>query len=243
MVKKILYITLAFLLLAYILYAVSFPRNHLDGKNCNGVEVIIADTLKRHFIAGKDVLSMLKNAGLYPQGKPLKDIRTDLMEQKLEENKLIKKAQVYITAGGGVTVKVYQKIPLLRVMSVSGDYYVDTEGDIMPVTLQYAAYVPLVTGFVDKEFARKELSNLARFLQKNKFWDAQIEQIYVYPNKDLELTPRVGNHQILLGRIDQFEEKLENLRLFYEQALDKTGWNRYSMINLKFKNQIVCTKR
>jgi cell division protein FtsQ len=35
--------------------------------------------------------------------------------------------------------------------------------------------------------------------------------------------------------------KLENLKLFYQKALPKVGWERYSSINLKYKNQIVCT--
>jgi cell division protein FtsQ len=39
-------------------------------------------------------------------------------------------------------------------------------------------------------------------------------------------------------------EKFEKLHTFYLQGLNTTGsWNKYSVINLKFKNQIVCTKK
>ncbi|MDR1436585.1 MAG: cell division protein FtsQ, partial [Candidatus Symbiothrix sp.] len=67
-------------------------------------------------------------------------------------------------------------------------------------------------------------------------------QIYVAPNKDIELTPRVGNHQIILGKLEDCEEHLEKLKVFYEKILNKVGWNKYSKINLKYKNQIVCTR-
>ncbi|MCD7935525.1 MAG: cell division protein FtsQ, partial [Tannerellaceae bacterium] len=33
------------------------------------------------------------------------------------------------------------------------------------------------------------------------------------------------------------------LQVFYEQAIPKVGWDKYSLINLKFKDQIVCTKK
>lgn len=243
MIKRIAYILFGLLLLAYILFSVFSPKTFLDEKVCGEVHVVIADTLERYFISEKDVVASLRNAGLYPVGKMLKDIDTDKMETSLEKNKLIKQVEVYKTTGGAVRINVHQRIPLLRVMSVHGDYYIDTEGKSMPVVSQYAAYVPLATGYVDKELAQDGLFRLARYLRDHKMWDAQIEQIYVYPNKDLELTPRVGNHQILLGKVDDFETKLDNLKLFYDKALNKAGWNRYSRINLKFKNQIICTRR
>lgn len=243
MIKKIAYIVLGMLLLAYVLFAVVFPKDYLEEKQCEEVTVLIVDTLERHFISEKDIFSALKQAGLYPVGKPLREIDTDKMEACLETNKLIKQVVAYKTAGGSVKIKIRQRIPLFRVIGVNGDFYVDTEGQAMPVVSRYAAYVPLVTGHVSKDFAKGDLCRLARYLHENKFWDAQIEQIYVHPDQEVELTPRVGNHQIVLGKLDNFEEKLDNLRLFYERALDKAGWNRYSKINLKFKNQIVCTRR
>jgi cell division protein FtsQ len=59
----------------------------------------------------------------------------------------------------------------------------------------------------------------------------------------VELTPTVGSQQIILGKIENYKENLEKLRLFYEKGLSKVGWNNYSVINLKYKNQVVCTKK
>jgi len=89
----------------------------------------------------------------------------------------------------------------------------------------------------------KALFQLANFIDLSSFWSAQISQVYVNENGDFELTPRVGGHTILFGSGTDIEEKFKKLMTFYKKGLSRTGWNEYSLINLKFKNQVVCTKR
>lgn len=113
----------------------------------------------------------------------------------------------------------------------------------MPPEANCVAHLAIVTGNVDKTFATKDLYKFGLFLQNDKFWDAQIEQINVTPEKEVELVPRVGEHIVFLGKIDNFEEKLAKLKLFYEKALNQVGWNKYSRISLEFNNQIICTKK
>lgn len=86
------------------------------------------------------------------------------------------------------------------------------------------------------------LYKLSAFITKDKFLKAQIEQIYVDPNGEFELIPRVGTHTILMGRADNLEDKFERLFVFYRMGLSKTGWSRYNIINIKFKDQVVCSK-
>jgi len=53
----------------------------------------------------------------------------------------------------------------------------------------------------------------------------------------------VGAHQILLVGMDNWKEKMKNLELLYRQGLSRYGWNTYEKINLKYSNQVICTKR
>jgi cell division protein FtsQ len=89
----------------------------------------------------------------------------------------------------------------------------------------------------------RDLYKFGVFLQKNSFWNAQIEQIHVLPGRNIELVPRVGDHIIYLGKLDDFERKLKRVKTFYEKGLNKVGWNKYSRISVEFGNQIICTKR
>ena len=76
----------------------------------------------------------------------------------------------------------------------------------MPPEAKCVAHRVIVTGNVEKSFAMKDLYKFGVFLHNNKFWDAQIEQIHVLPDQNIELVPRVGDHLVYLG-------KLENLKI------------------------------
>ncbi|GHU91698.1 cell division protein FtsQ [Bacteroidia bacterium] len=244
MIKKIALISLALLLLLYIFFAIFVLNPNAGTGVCKDLEVVVKDTLDRHFIESKDVAILLRNTGLSPIGRKLTEINTGVIEEKLRENKLIKNVECYKTPQGNIKIEISQKIPILRIFSTTGSYYIDSEGGIMPLPASvFASYVPVATGYIDKDFAATKLYKFALFLHDNKFWDNQIEQVYITPNQDVEITPRVGNHQIILGKLENYTENLEKLRIFYEKGLDKIGWNRYSVINLKFENQIVCTRR
>lgn len=89
----------------------------------------------------------------------------------------------------------------------------------------------------------QSLFELATYLQKNAFWNKQITQIHINRQEEIELIPAVGNHQILFGNIENINQKFNKLMTFYEKGLNKTGWNEYSEINLKYNKQVVCTKK
>jgi cell division protein FtsQ len=244
MFKKMAFLSVAFLLFSYMVFAVVYINPNATNKTiCKEMLVEVVDTLDRHFISGNEVINALKKNNLSPEGKDISQISTAKIEEKLMENKLIKRAECYKTIDGTIKVKIFQRIPFMRVFSTKGNYYVDNEREIIPTSGVYAAYVPVASGFIDEEFAKNQLYDFVSFIQKDKFWNAQIAQIYVAQNQDIELTPTVGNHQIILGKISDYKENLDKLQLFYEKGLNKVGWNKYSVINLKYKNQVVCKQK
>ena len=83
---------------------------------------------------------------------------------------------------------------------------------------------------------------MARLIASDPFWEAQFEQLYIRRNNDYVLVPRVGDHLILLGPPEEVEIKLRNLRALYQSGLDPKEWNEYKVINLKFKNQVICSR-
>lgn len=243
MFKKIMLISIAVLALAYLVFSIFFLNRKAETDMlCKDLRVQIMDTLERHYLNSEEIKEIIKKAGIETVGQEMASINTEDIKAKLEENKLIKKVDCFKTIDGSIMVKVYQRIPILRIFSDKGSFYVDNEGETMPVPRNFAAYVPVASGSIDDEFAKTELYSFVEFLRNDKFWNSQIEQIYVAPNKDIELIPRVGNHRIVLGKIADYEANLDKLKLFYDKGLNKIGWNRYSVINLKYKNQVVCTK-
>ena len=244
MLKKIILISVAIVILAYLLFVVFYLNPHSKKDLiCKDIRIDVVDTLDCHYLNNADIANSLTKAGLSPVGKNLSTVNVAAIENKLEENRLIKRAECYKTIDGTVRIKVYQRKPVLRIFSTKESYYIDSEGEKMPVPDNFAAYLPVASGFIDDDYAKKQLFDFVSFLQQDKFWNSQIKQIYVNQNGDVELTPAVGNQQIILGKIENYKENLEKLRLFYEKGLSKVGWNKYSVINLKYKNQVVCTKK
>ncbi len=243
MVIRVISILVATLLFCYIVFMSLFFKDTKQDIPCKDLTIVVKDSLDKHFVTESDVISILKQEKLNPVGQPMNAINTDLIESKLLENEMIASVEVYKTPSGIIKLEVKQKMPILRVISSSGNFYVDNQGSIMPVSRRYVVHVPIATGYVEKELATTDLYEFALFLYKNEFWNNQIGQIYIHPDREVELIPLVGEHRIVLGNFDHYKEKLDNLQLFYEQAIPKMGWDKYSIINLKFKDQIVCTKK
>ncbi len=236
-------IFIALLLTGYILFVTLFFKEVKQDKICHDLQIVVKDSLEKHFVNQKDLLQLLASSKLTPINKHMEEINTEAIEEELLKNEMIADIQAYKTPSGMVKLEVKQKMPILRILGAKGNFYVDNTGSTMPVSRRYVAHVPIATGYVEKELATTDLYKFALFLQENEFWNNQIEQIHVYPDNDVELIPRVGNHRILLGTLDNFREKLDNLQVFYEKVIPKTGWEKYKKINLKYNNQIICTKK
>ena len=252
MIKRILLSIVLLLVLAYLIVAVTAFNRKPAGQVCRDVELVIKDTVYAGFITKKEVAAMLEKKGVSPIGKHLDRIRTKTLEQALSKHPLIDEVECYKTPSGKLCIEVTQRIPILRIMSANGEnYYLDNKGTVMPPDAKCVAHRAIVTGNVEKSFAMRDLYKFAAednakkkaVLQKNSFWNAQIEQIHVLPDKNIELVPRVGDHVIYLGKLDDFERKLKRVKVFYEKGLNKVGWNKYSRISVEFGNQIICTKR
>ena len=244
MIKKIFFAVTVLLIAAYLVLSATAFNVEPGGQVCKDFDLLIKDSVNAGFVTKKEVTSILKKDDIHPVGKPMEEIVCKAMEETLAKHPLIDEVECYKTPNGKVTIEVTQRIPVLRIMSRNGEnYYIDNKGGVMPPEAKCVAHLAIATGNIDKAFARKELYAFAQYLQKNKFWNAQIEQINVLSTKEVELVPRVGNHIVFLGKIDDYENKLIRLKEFYKKGLNKVGWNKYERINLEFGNQIICTKK
>ena len=192
----------------------------------------------------------------------LNKFNVNQIEEKLNNNHSIKDAQVYKTIDGELVINVKQRRPIVRIFSKNESYYIDENGNLMLTTSKYTSRLLVVSGEINEPFINRykfsyasledslkaktrldDIYKMAKFIDESEFWKAQIEQIYVNKVYDFELVTKVGNHKIVFGGVDNLESKFEKLMFFYKKGLSKTGWNEYSELNLKYKNQVVCTKR
>ena len=145
------------------------------------------------------------------------------------------------TKEGKVNIELEQKKAVVRIKSKLSDYYLDEFANKMQLSDNYTPRLLIVTGDVNEE-NHQSIFDFVTEINNSEFWNAQLTQIHFKNNNDVILIPRVGNQKINFGKLENTTEKLYNLYQFYKIAMPVKGWQTYSDINLKFNNQIVCTK-
>jgi len=238
------YIFIGFFTVLVISYFV-FSLWHFSGREkarvCKNLEIVLADSSNIQLITQKDIAQILEENELNPLGKTIKYIQTESIEALLRKNPMIKVAECYKTPTGTVIIRIIQRCPKFRVVGY-GSYYIDIDRKPMPVSPNYAAYVPVVSGRVTVSMAAGKMFDFVTYIVDNPFWNAQIEQIYVHEDQKIELVPRVGEAVIVLGTLDNYQSKLEKLYKLYQKGFNVIGWNKYKIIDLQYKDQIVCSK-
>jgi cell division protein FtsQ len=193
-------------------------------------------------------------------GKPVKDIPLSEIESRINILRELKVAEVYMTNDGTLHVYADQREPVMRVMPDNGgDFFIDEEGVVVRTRNLYTPRLHIIGGNVNissamlngvsildtsiKNTILRDIYHIVNYINDDNFWSAQIDQIFVDNNDEIDLIPRVGNQLVHLGTAENYEGKLRNLEAFYDKVLPEVGWNKYSLINLEFKDQIVCRKR
>ena len=246
-----------------VLALLGFVNKNQKAVPCTGIEVFIDPGSGLDFIDREEVLSIVNSRKL--KGQPVGSINISMLEKRLMTNNYVERAEVYSTVDGKLQIHVLQRNPLVRIINMNDEhFYIDRNGKFMPVSDRYSTPVIVASGHIYDSYTLMQLPQyavpsstdsllvsmpvinqvyeVARFIEADTFWNAQTEQIYVNEARELEIIPRIGSHRIILGSAEDLEEKFRRLYIFYTEGLTKTGWNNYSVINLKFRNQVVCTK-
>jgi cell division protein FtsQ len=230
---------------------------------CKGLVVEIQDSEKRTFVDSLSVLTQVYKTFDTLKGKTLRSISLNKIEELVNTMYYVENSQVYRQIDGYVVVNIQQREPVARVVnSFNESYYIDNHGGLMKMSDSYAARVPVVTGFIrtryspginihklsqDPTLSRSEkvltdVNKLLEFIANDEFLKAWVDQIYVTRTGEFELVPRNGVHTIEFGRAEDIENKFEKLMKFYKDGLAHVGWGSYKKINIKYKNQVVCSK-
>jgi cell division protein FtsQ len=249
-----------------LLFTMGFVNREQDSLLCKELKVDVDQEEDLYFLDNLDVARLITERGDSIVGQPKATVNVTEIEKALNSHPNISNAEVFLSVNGEMKVEVKQRKPVLRVINADGDsYYIDKDGKLMPLSEKYSAKVLIVNGAIAEPFIKRymysvedigkdsllkassildEAFAMANYINADDFWKAQIGQIYVNPDKDLEIVPMAGDQKIIFGDTTQMDEKFRKLMTFYQQGLNTTGWwNKYSTINLKFKNQIVCTKK
>jgi cell division protein FtsQ len=247
-----------------IIALLGFVEHERNVMSCKSIEITIDNSNEMYFVDEQDILDIVKLNGDSVIGQEMGSIDVSKLEKIINRHPSVENAHVYKTIDGIIKFEIKQRTPLMRIFSMSGEsYYIDKLGYFMPLSDKYTARVIIANGYIFEKFAPNasvtildilqndsiasktvidDIFLVSEYISADEFWNAQIDQIYVNIDRDIELIPRVGNHTIVFGNAEQIEEKFNKLMLFYKKAMPGVGWNEYKYINLKYKDQIICSK-
>jgi cell division protein FtsQ len=227
-----------------------------DATKCKGVAIKISGIENKDsekFVDAEDVFNTIQkfNNG-DPEGKSIGSFDLKRVEIELEKSRWVKNAELFFDNFDSLRVNLQEREPVARVFtSTNGSFYIDTALAILPLSDKFSARLPVFTGFptdnivlsaADSSLLR-DISDISIAIQKDPFRMGMIEQVDITPQRDFEMIPKIGNQLIVFGDASAAEEKFNKLELFYKQVIIKTGWDKYSVINVQYKNQLVAKRR
>lgn len=242
MLKKIAIITATVIAAAYLVLALFFLNSAPADAKCRGVEIVITDN-EPQVLSVESIERQLQSKGLNPKGKPMSEVTSGEIEKMLKESSIVAECQCFKTHKNLVGIHIRCKQPIIHIFdNAGGEYYLDNNGTIIK-SVQSAIYLPVASGEIKGKETIDNLVKIAQYLKSNRFWREQVEQIHVTAKQEFVIVPRVGNHLIEIGKADNLENKLDKLKEFYKEGLNKVGWNKYKKLNVEFDRQVICTKK
>ncbi len=221
---------------------------------CTGMEVTIQGVSRHCFLDKDDILSAINDyleGG--PKGQPISSFNLLAMESELRKNVWVQKIEMYFDNNNVLQVNVHEREPVARVFTLSGtSFYVDSARMMLPLSQKFSARLPVFTNFPsDRRVLTPADSALlgdvvaiSHAVRNDDFRMAFIEQIDITPQRNFELVPKIGNGLVQLGTAELLEEKFHKLLLFYRKVVvEGQSWNRYSVIDLRFRDQVVARRR
>ncbi len=261
---KILKIAMWVILVTGAGVLIGFVETEQGDRPCHKVHISIDYRKADKLITRQEVDSLLKRSAGRLTGRPLGLINIAKIKHCIQTQPYVEKVMVYESNQGDIFVEIRQREPILRIINEKFEsFYLDGSGTLLPLNPGFPARVLVANGKIrdsylgnknrkinilaiaDSVYADSlltKLYKLAMFISRDSFLKNSIDQIFVTESGEFELIPKQQSMVILLGGIEGLEEKFSKLQHFYTHGLEKIGWNRYNIINIKFKNQVVCSK-
>jgi cell division protein FtsQ len=264
--KKIGIIVLWFLGVSGLVVTLGFVNNREAFVKGKSVTVNINQNDENSFVDEDDILKFLQDRHDTLINKPMSEINVYELEKCLNAHPSIANAEVAVSVSGDVTINVTQRKPIVRIINTQGEsFYLDNKATLMPLADHYTARVLVVNGIITESYSQfynfsvpqiekdsalskatvlDDIYEVVTYINKDSLLTGLVTQMYINNEREIELYPAVGNQKIIFGDATGIEDKFEKLKIFYREGLNSiNNWNRYSTINLKYKNQVVCTKK
>ena len=242
---KISLIVLGAALLAVLVVVLNVSRSN---SQVRGLEADIRYGSTPVLVSGQTVVDSVVAALPTLMQQQVKAVDCEAVAEAARRVPFLTNVSASVSVSGRVVVRADQRRPIARLFH--GDRDLDREGAVFPVSRVGNCNVlvaggdftaPLRPDSLDAQLTA--LWQVASYLDSESRYSKLIDQIFVERDGDIMMVPKVGDHVVELGDANDLDGKFANLVAFYRKGMPRAGWDTYSKISLKFKGQVVCTKK
>ncbi len=247
--KKIFTIVILCSCLALGIFGIISATLNQGSKRCKAVKIHLKNNGDQALVSNQDVKRWATNYGNEPlEGKVIRNIDLKKIEKNVVGSGYMKSCEAYFDIKGNINIdtEAYQPIARILLPGLKNDRLMDKSGVVFPMSAKFSPTLLLIGGeyFKDpknrKKIKNADLVAFLTFLEKDKFWQAQITQISIDQNKEITMYPHMGEQLILFGKPVKIASKFEKLLNFYQSILPMSQWSNFKTVSLKYESQIVC---
>lgn len=243
MVKKILGWVILVVLMAYVVAAAIWAHAEASKNACTGIDIHIVEGYTTDSVSRKGIMEEINR---YPEkivGAQIPTINTRKLEQYLQSFPQFEDIVCTFSTTGRLNVKVTPMVPELRIFEDSASYYINKEGKRMASKASFFVDVPVVRGKFTNKFKPADVLPVTRFISSDPFLRNLVGMVEAKDADNIILVPRIHGHVINFGDTNRLSEKRQALLAVYKKVMPYKGWEEYDTISLKFKGQVVATRR
>jgi len=238
--KKIL----KYIFLPILLGGIGFLYGFSNQRNSQQIitkSVVKFQSNEPYFLTEEIVNKLLiqNNATVKKQAKSVIDLYK--LEEQVLESSYVEKVSLFITVDGNLNTVIKQREPIARILNGNSSYYIDSQAVKVPISENYSARVPVISGISNE----KEVSSLIVLLNRivdDNFLSKEIIGIELRAQNEYMFTVRSGNYRINFGDLTEIDSKIKKLKAFYSKVFLDSTIHKYKTINIKYHNQVVGEK-
>ncbi len=229
------------LMIALVIFLFSFTSIRNESRKIRGSAVFFVED-NSLFIKQESVNKLLIENKT--QASAIEKVTLDLnkLEKSIAQNPMIEKSEVYVSIDGILTAKVEQKTPIARVFDASSSYYIDYHGRKMPLSEEFTARVPVVSGITTPK-SLQQIVPVLQYIFKDPFLKKNIIGVELVPVSGLRMLNRNYDYEIEFGKPMRIDSKFTCYKAYFQKAVLDNSLTKYKRINLKFTQQVVCIKK
>lgn len=241
-------LVLSVLLAAYLGFALPYSWQWHQLQPCRDLDIRVHQPAgqAKPFVTRAQVERMLQGWHLDRTDLPITRINTFNIQQHLDAVDNIESSRAVRLPDGTIRVDVIPMQPVARVF-VPGSpfsYYINRQGKHLTANSRFHIDVPVVTARFDSLHPAADIVPLILRIEADDDWRALVSQVNVDTlTGDIILVPMIRGHVINLGDLSDLDSKLSRILTMYRQVLPLRGWQTYDTLSVKYRGQVVATRR